>query len=47
MGIGIAAGIVIILYLELSRHFRLTKKNNLEIKELKDKLSKLENSSKD
>lgn len=47
MGLGIVAGISIILYLEAARHFRLTKKNNLEIKELKDKLSKLENSLKD
>lgn len=32
MGIGIAAGIVIILYLELSRHFRLTKKTIWRLK---------------
>lgn len=42
MGIGIAASFIIILFLEVSRYFRLVKKNTTEIEMLKNKLSVME-----
>jgi|JTFO01.1.fsa_nt_gb hypothetical protein len=46
MELGIVAGLTIILLLELSRSIRTIKKNNNDILELRDRISKLESSLK-
>jgi len=42
MELGIIAGLTIILVLETARSFRTVKKNDNEIKELRDRISNLE-----
>lgn len=46
MELGIFASLIIILYLEAARYFRTIKKNDNEIKELKNRIADLENSLK-
>lgn len=42
MELGIFASLMIILFLEAARYLRTIKKNNNEIKELKDRIAELE-----
>lgn len=44
MALGIAAGLSIIVFLEITRHLRMIKRNNDEIVELKRKIAQLEDS---
>ena len=46
MELGIFASLIIILFLEAARYLRTIKKNNNEIKELRERIADLENSLK-
>jgi len=46
MELGIFASLIIILFLEAARYLRTIKRNNNEIKELRERIADLENSLK-